>query len=166
MTILVNGEQSTVPHQTNIYDIVCTVSAAPPPQGIAVAVHLVLFQEFAPDPSRVVLDGFQGTLLVSSVRFDDKKKFTTDSEVRIQVSGESRNRETIDVLRNTIVENDGYRLRSTGAETTGGKRLDVPFAFQLRSNATAPVGDAVDDPQLYYTPCSSEIFPQNCFNND
>lgn len=108
--------------------------------------HLELFQEFAPDPSLVVLDGFQGSLVVGPVRFDDKKQFKADSEARIQVSGESRDRATVDALRSTIVESDGYQLRSTGAETTGGKRLSVPFAFQLRSSATAPASPVEETP--------------------
>lgn len=101
--------------------------------------HLDSFQDFAPDPSLVVLDAYNGSLVTNPVRFDDKKKFTVDSEVRIHVSGESRDRATIDSLRSAIVEGDGYQLRSTGAETIGGKRLSVPFEFQLRSTATAPI---------------------------
>lgn len=101
--------------------------------------HLGSFREFAPDPSLVVLDGFTGSLVSNPVRYDDKKKFKADSEVRIQVDGESQNRATIDALRSAIVEGDGYQLRSTGAETTGGTRLSVPFGFQLRSTVVAPV---------------------------
>ena len=106
-------------------------------------VQLSALQEFASDSNRVVLDGFTGTLLVQPVRYDDKgKRFTVESEVRMDVSGEAIDRTTADDLRARIVENDRYLLRSVGAETAGGKRLSVPFGFQLRTTVESAGDDA------------------------
>jgi len=106
-------------------------------------VQLSALQEFASDSNQVVLDGFTGTLLVQPVRYDEKtRRFTVESEVRMDVSGEAIDRTTADELRARIVENDRYLLRSVGAETAGGKRLSVPFGFQLRTTVEAAGDDA------------------------
>jgi len=97
-------------------------------------------QEFASDNTRIVLDGFAGTLLVQTVRYDERAKdFTVEAEARMDLSGETLDRSTADQLRSEIVDDERYLLRSIGAETAGGKRLSVPFGFQLRT-AVKPRG--------------------------
>ena len=113
--------------------------------------HLSAFRDFAPDPTTVVLDGFTGSFVVDPVRFDgDSKKFSVESEVVIQLSGEGTDRVTTDRLRTSIVESDDYLLRSTGSETLGGTRLPVPFSFLLRGAGSTnglPL-ETVDDRDL------------------
>ena len=110
--------------------------------------HLDSFRAFAPDPDRVVLDGFAGTLLVDPVRYDENGKvFTVDSEIRLQLSGEAIDRDTADGLRESLVESKRYLLKSNGAESVGGDRLAVPFSFQLRSSEVRPApASSPDEP--------------------
>jgi hypothetical protein len=104
--------------------------------------QLVAFREFAPDPETVVLDSFTGSFLVEPVRYDAAGKFfSVGSEVRLQLSGEARDRDIANALRESIVDSERFLLRSTGAESLGGDRLPVPFSFQLRST------DSGSDPE-------------------
>ena len=105
--------------------------------------QLADLQEFAPDSTSIVLDGFAGTLLAQTVRYDERSKgFTVEAEARMDLSGETRDRATADRLRSLIVDDERYLLRSIGAETTGGKRLSVPFGFQLRTPVEPRDSDA------------------------
>ena len=40
MTILLNGQMTTINADSTVYDIVCQLSESPPPPGIAVALNL------------------------------------------------------------------------------------------------------------------------------
>lgn len=103
--------------------------------------HLSRLRTYAPDPSRVVLDGFTGSFTVDPVRYLDDRSFSASSEVVIQLNGESADRATADRFRTDIVESDDYLLRTTGAESMDGDRLPVPFSFLLRSRGlSAPTG--------------------------
>ena len=95
--------------------------------------HLSALHGYAPDPGRVVLDEFNGTLLADDVAWDTGNGFEITSRVRMQLDGEGQDRATIDALRTQLVDNEAYVLRSTGAETEGGRRLAVPFSFLLQA---------------------------------
>ena len=104
--------------------------------------HIASFQTYAPDQSRVVVDGFTGTLLTDSIDYSEDDGFQVEALVRLDIDGESLDRSTVDSLRSELVEEDHYLLRSTGSETAGGRRLSFPFSFQLMAPVELPSPEA------------------------
>lgn len=107
--------------------------------------HFTAVQSFAPDPTRVVFDKLTAELLVGSVEYGKDNVFSTQGQVRFNIDGEARDRLTADALRSSLVEEEGYLLRSTGSETSGGRRFDVPFGFQVIAPIDPPLGGVSGD---------------------
>lgn len=82
-----------------------------------------------------LLDTMQGSLDAGTIRYGRDGSFEVDPQIRIVLDGESADRASGDALRDFIVADDRYQLRSTGADAAGGKRLPIPFSFQLRTGA-------------------------------
>jgi hypothetical protein len=96
--------------------------------------HVRYLHEFAPDPSRVVLNTLGGSIDVSDVQYRDRK-WSIDATMRLTIDGEARDRAVADALRDALVEDGLYAVTSTGADTEGGRRLASPFAYVLRTAA-------------------------------
>lgn len=92
-----------------------------------------------------LLDTMQGSLDVGTIRYARNGAFEVDPQVRIVLEGESADRAAGDALRDLIVADDRYQLRSTGADAAGGKRLPIPFSFQLRTGATVEAPNQASD---------------------
>lgn len=108
----------------------------------ALAVEAML--ESVGGDSKPLLDTMQGSLDVGTIRYARDGSFEIDPQVRIVLEGESADRAAGDSLRDLIVANDRYQLRSTGADAAGGKRLPIPFSFQLRTGVPASEGAEMD----------------------
>ncbi len=102
--------------------------------------HVESIRAFMPDPSRVVLDDLSLALLSGGIDHDKGVGFSEVGEVRVEISGESIDRETIDGLRSELVAAENIRLKSNGSEKSGGRRLQVPFDFQLRTDVDVSSG--------------------------
>lgn len=100
----------------------------------ALAVESML-ESVGGDDGKPLLDTMQGSLDVGTIRYARNGAFEVDPQVRIVLEGESADRAAGDALRDLIVADDRYQLRSTGADAAGGKRLPIPFSFQLRTGA-------------------------------
>lgn len=96
--------------------------------------HVESIRGFIPDPSRVVLDDLSLALLSGGIDHDKRSGFSEVGEVRMEIAGESIDRATIDGLRAQLVAEENIRLKSNGSEKSGGRRLQVPFDFQLRTD--------------------------------
>ncbi|MBM4107007.1 MAG: hypothetical protein FJ257_12150 [Phycisphaerae bacterium] len=96
--------------------------------------HAMAIRGFLPEGDEVLIDGMQGTLTATPVRYERGGKFVADGQVRLVVEGEAVDRAAADELRDRIVEDRRYQLRSTGADAAGGRRLPIPFSFQLRGD--------------------------------
>jgi hypothetical protein len=101
--------------------------------------HALFLHRFAPDARRVVLDGWNGTLETSDVEYGRDRKWTVESQLKVTLEGEARDREVADAFRESLVEDRVYTLTSTGADGRGGRRLSSPFSYLLRT-------DRLDDP--------------------
>ena len=102
--------------------------------------HVESIRAFIPDPSRVVLDDLSLALLSGGIDHDKGAGFSEVGEVRVEISGESIDRETIDGLRSELVAAENIQLKSNGSEKSGGRRLQVPFDFQLRTDVDVSSG--------------------------
>ena len=58
--------------------------------------------------------------------------------VRIAVEGESESRDVAANVRDVLVADDRYVLRTTGADAEGGRRLAYPFGFIMRTTVLDP----------------------------
>ena len=96
--------------------------------------HVESIRRFIPDPSRVVLDDLSLALISGGIDYDTREGFKEVGEVRMEISGESIDRSTINGLRAQLVAEDAIQLKSNGSEKSGGRRLEVPFDFQLRTD--------------------------------
>ena len=96
--------------------------------------HVESIRSFIPDPSRVVLDDLSLALVTSGIDHEKRTGFSELGEVRMEIAGESIDRATIDGVRAQLVAEENIRLKSNGSEKTGGRRLQVPFDFQLRTD--------------------------------
>jgi hypothetical protein len=97
----------------------------------------------APDPTKVVLDTFAGTLEQIEIRFV-KDKWKLSSDLRISVAGEAKDRATADAFRELLLESGRYVVLSPGPDTEGGKRLGSPFVYTLRARE-APAAAAASE---------------------
>jgi hypothetical protein len=102
--------------------------------------HALAVGTLLPDPSVAVIHRLQASLdaNAAAVRYGRDRTFTTDRQVQLILDGEAADRGAADALRARIVEDVRYQLRSTGADSAGGKRLPIPFTFRLRSGDAAP----------------------------
>ena len=100
--------------------------------------HALAIEGFLPERDAAVIDVMRGGMEISNARYRRGEGFEIDAGVRLIVEGEARDRGEADALRDRIVEDRRYRLRSTGADARGGRRLPIPFAFELRSAADSP----------------------------
>lgn len=101
--------------------------------------HALAIEGFLPDRSAAVIDRMRGGMEVSNAAYRRDGEFEIGAELRLIVEGEARDRTEADALRDRIVEDRRYRLRSTGADGRGGRRLPIPFAFELRAASTDPI---------------------------
>ncbi len=86
-----------------------------------------------------VLDEFGGTLDATDADFDrGDDTFSIQSGVRIAVEGESESRDVAANVRDVLVADDRYVLRTTGADAEGGRRLAYPFGFIMRTTVLDP----------------------------
>lgn len=112
----------------------------------ALAVESFVAAVQAGGDTTVVLDTLQGSLDPGSVRYGRDGSFAFAPEVRIVLEGESADRAVGDSLRDLIVGDQRYQLRSTGADAAGGKRLPIPFSFQLRTSEPAAEPEGSPEP--------------------
>jgi hypothetical protein len=95
----------------------------------------------SPSPESLVLDSWAGSLAFSGVRFDHKQTtWSTVGETNIVVEGEAATRDIADALRAALIDTDGMRTTTTGADAAGGKRLPAGFTYRLQglTKAAAP----------------------------
>ncbi len=102
----------------------------------ALAVEAML-ESVGDGDGKPLLDTMQGSLDAGTIRYGRNGAFEVDPQIRIVLEGESTDRASGDALRDFIVADDRYQLRSTGADAAGGKRLPIPFSFQLRTEVAA-----------------------------
>ena len=117
--------------------------------------HFDALRRFAPDPSSVVLDSLSAQLDNTEIGWVDTgkadqpvdKRFAMKAtpELRFVLDGEARDRSTADALRDALVKEKGYTVASTGADARGGRRLEYPFAYTLRTPDLKPRQVAADD---------------------
>lgn len=107
--------------------------------------HALAIGSLLPEPGIAVVDRLQGSLESGPVRYERDRTFATDRQVRIVLDGEARDRGAADSLRDRIVADSRYQVRSTGADAAGGKRLPIPFTFQLRSDSPTPEGTSEEE---------------------
>ncbi len=89
-----------------------------------------------------VLDEFGGTLDAKDADFDrTDDSFSIEAGVRIAVEGESESRDVAANVRDVLVADDRYVLRTTGADAEGGRRLAYPFGFIMRTTTLDPGSD-------------------------
>jgi hypothetical protein len=100
--------------------------------------HALAIGSLLPEPGVAVVDRLQGSLETGPVRFERDRTFAVDRQVRIVLDGEARDRTAADSLRDRIVADSRYQVRSTGADAAGGRRLPISFTFQLRSSSATP----------------------------
>lgn len=101
--------------------------------------HALFLHRFAPDAKLVVLDAWNGTLETSDVEYGRDRTWTVESQLKVTLDGEARDREVADAFRESLVEDRVYTLTSTGADGRGGRRLSSPFSYLLRT-------DRLEDP--------------------
>ena len=100
--------------------------------------HLLVVAAPGIDMGGTVLDEFGGFLEDEKVAFTSDKTFVVDPNVRIIVEGESRSRDAAAEVRDVLVADDRYVLRTTGADAEGGRRLPYPFGFSMRTKVIDP----------------------------
>ena len=100
--------------------------------------HLEALRRFAPDPSSVVLDGLSAQLSNTDIEYSSSGKFIAAPELKFILDGEAKDRTVADGLRDALVKEKSYTLGSTGADARGGRRLQYPFAYTVRTADLAP----------------------------
>ncbi len=100
--------------------------------------HLDALRRFAPDPSSVVLDGLSAQLANTDIEYSSSGKFVATPELKFILDGEAKDRTVADGLRDALVKEKSYTLGSTGADARGGRRLQYPFAYTVRTADLAP----------------------------
>lgn len=99
---------------------------------------------FAPDPTRVVFDLFNGTLEPGGPKLlkepGKATRIVVRRPTRVMVEGEARERTAVDDLRAAFVKDQRFSLDSPGTDKTGGRRLPMPFTFILRPGGAAAGG--------------------------
>ena len=101
--------------------------------------HLATIVERLPAVREAVFDGVSGSLSIDDADFDrNKKTFDVQAGLRLDVEGETATRESANALRAAFVADRLWEIRSTGADTDGGRRLPIPFAFRLETSQLAP----------------------------
>lgn len=106
--------------------------------------HALAIEGFLPTRDAAVIDTMRGAMEISNARYRSGGEFEIDAQLRLIVEGEARDRGEADALRDRIVDDRRYRLRSTGADGRGGRRLPIPFAFELRGQVEDPRDEPAD----------------------
>lgn len=109
--------------------------------------HAMYLHRFAPDAKRVVLDGWTGTLEASDVEYGRDRRWKVESQLKVVLDGEARDREVADSFREALVEDRVYTLTSTGADGRGGKRLGSPFSYLLRTERLEDPAAGIPPPE-------------------
>lgn len=104
--------------------------------------HLVRLQRDLPDPSRIVLDEWSGSLRFSGAQYDrtaaPEQRWRAPAEIVITLDGEAVSQTVIDDFRRSFAESSEYRVSTSGPDTQGGRRYLYPFKLTLRTNRLAP----------------------------
>ena len=94
-----------------------------------------------PGRSDVVLDSWMGSMNFKGVRFDNDReddKWSAGREVSILIEGEATDRATADLLRETLVQTNGYVATTGGTELQVGRRLPFGFTYRVRTRDARP----------------------------
>lgn len=94
---------------------------------------------FAPDPSRVVLAGWNAQAMADEAVVGKDGSMLVPRDVRIDIDAEAADRATADALREALVAKRQFSVRSTSTEGKAGRRL--PVALEL-------VVDGADGPPV------------------
>lgn len=110
--------------------------------------HIDALRRFAPDPTVIVLDSLSAQLDGAEIDYVDTSKSSASGaggfalqakpELRFVLDGEAADRTTADALRDALVKEKGYTVSSTGADARGGRRLEYPFAYTIRTADLGP----------------------------
>jgi Tfp pilus assembly PilM family ATPase len=110
--------------------------------------HAKFLAQVAPPPEEIVLDSWSGTLDFRGVAFDARKfeagksAWAAPHQTTIVIEGEARTRPTADAFREALTQNTIYTTTTTGADTSGGKRMPYGFTYRLRTRAASPPQEA------------------------
>lgn len=118
--------------------------------------HIDALRRFAPDPSVIVLDSLSAQLDGAEIDYVDTSKSSASRaggfalqakpELRFVLDGEAADRTTADALRDALVRERGYTVSSTGADARGGRRLEYPFAYTIRTADLVPKAPSATSP--------------------
>ena len=97
---------------------------------------------FAPDPSRVVLAGWNGQSMGDEVELAKDGSMRMPAGARIALDAEAADRSTADALREALVSKRDFTVRSTSTEGKAGRRLPVALELVIDS----PDGPPVEQP--------------------
>jgi hypothetical protein len=103
---------------------------------------MLYLTSFAPDPSRVVLAGWNGQSMGDEVELAKDGSMRLPAGARIALDAEAADRSTADALREALVSKRDFTVRSTSTEGKAGRRL--PVALELVIDA--PDGPPVEQP--------------------
>jgi hypothetical protein len=103
--------------------------------------HATYLTTIAPQPDKLVLDSWTGTLDYHEVTFDKQKiKWGADQQLTIVLDGEAKDRETADAFRAALVQSTMYKTGTPGSDAKGGKRMPFGFTYRLRTDVGTPLG--------------------------
>jgi hypothetical protein len=109
------------------------------PQWLDAMLHL---HSFAPDPARVVLEGWSGQVDDVEVVANRDGTFALPPGVRIALDVETTDRAAADALREALIARREWTVRSTSSEGKAGRRLPVAVQLLLLASAGTPRGGA------------------------
>ncbi len=100
---------------------------------------------FAPDPAKVLLDGWNGQVEDVEVGVAKDGAFALPPGVRIAMDIETTDRATADALREALVTRREWSVKSTSSEGKVGRRLPVAAQLQLYSATGTPLDTPAGD---------------------
>ena len=103
---------------------------------------MLYLTSFAPDPSRVVLAGWNGQSTGDEVELAKDGSMRVPAGARIAIDAEAADRSTADALREALVSKRDFTVRSTSTEGKAGRRLPVAVELVIDS----PDGPPVEQP--------------------
>ena len=86
----------------------------------------------------VVLDQFGGAILAEPTTYNSAGEWETIASTRISVEGKAESREIAFQLRDDLVGDPRYTLRTTGADAEGSGKRGFPFRFAIKSELLDP----------------------------
>ena len=86
----------------------------------------------------VVLDQFGGSILAEPTTYNSAGKRETLASTRISVEGKAETREVAFQLRDDLVGDPRYTLRTTGADAENSGNRGFPFRFAIKSELLDP----------------------------